>query len=249
MATQDQDELQALKTWWKENWLLIVGGLAISFAIVFGYRSWQGMQRDAAEAASDVFAKASTAATLGELDGLKAAVDTLKQEYSRTPYAAQAALLLAAAAVEAADFAAAESELRWVMENTSDEELALLARLRLARAMLANDKAAEVPALLASVEAGGFASLYAETRGDALLLQGDREGARAAYQEALDLLEEGVGNREVVEMKLQNVRMPLDALATGEAVDAGEATEVEAPANDPVEDVAGVEPETEAGNE
>lgn len=230
MATQDQDELQALKTWWKENWLLIVGGLAISFAIVFGYRSWQTMQQEAAEEASDVFAEANTAVTLGERDALEEAVNTLKQDYAGTPYAAQAALLLAASAVEAGDYTLAESELRWVMENTSDEELALLARLRLARVMLANDNVAEVPTLLASVNAGGYASLYAETRGDALLLQGDREAARAAYEEALELLDDSVGNRGMIEMKLQNIEMPLDALATsdaGKTGDAGEAIEAE----------------------
>ena len=241
MATQDQDELQALKTWWKENWLLIIGGLAISFAVVFGYRSWQTMQQEAAEAASDIFAEANTAVTLGEHDELEKAVVALKQEYPGTPYAAQAALLLAAAEVEAANYTAAENELRWAMENTSDDELALLARLRLARVMLANDKASEVPTLLASVDAGGYASLYAETRGDALFLQGDKEAAQAAYEEALELLDDSVGNRAMIEMKLQNIEMPLDALATKDGVEAGEAAASEAATEGEEEAEAGAE--------
>ncbi|MDX1454315.1 MAG: tetratricopeptide repeat protein [Gammaproteobacteria bacterium] len=220
MATNEHDELQALKAWWNENWLFITVGLFISVGSVVGYRMWEARQLELTEQASNVFEAASEAALDGDLETLAARTGTLESDYAGTPYAAQAALLHAAKLVENGELQAAAGKLRWAMNNSDDPELALLARLRLARVMLMTDQAADATSLLTAVEAGAYDALYQETLGDAALLQGDREQARAHYSEALALLDgDAVGDRQMVEMKLQNVEMPMSALDTASAAD------------------------------
>jgi len=60
----------------------------------------------------------------------------------------------------------------------------------------------------------GFEALFAEIRGDIYVANGEPEMAIASYQTALDTLEEGVGNRELLNIKLE-------ALGATQAVAAG----------------------------
>ena len=68
--------------------------------------------------------------------------------------------------------------------STSDPELALVARLRLARVELAQGTPDQALKTLDAVNPGAFAARYAQVRGDALLAKGDRDGALKAYREA-----------------------------------------------------------------
>ncbi len=69
----------------------------------------------------------------------------------------------------------------------------------------------------------GFESQFAEIRGDIHLAKGETELAASSYQAALDALEEGVGNRELLIIKLEALgSTTVDATDTGGATDGGE---------------------------
>jgi predicted negative regulator of RcsB-dependent stress response len=70
------------------------------------------------------------------------------------------------------------------MEQTEDKQLALVARLRLARVQLAQNKPDEAIATLDAVDPGAFKPRYQEARGDALYAKGDKPGALKEYQSA-----------------------------------------------------------------
>ena len=40
----EEEQVEQLKKWWKENGLSIVGGVVVGLALVFGWRSWQHHQ-------------------------------------------------------------------------------------------------------------------------------------------------------------------------------------------------------------
>ena len=71
-----------------------------------------------------------------------------------------------------------------MLASSSDPELALVARLRLARVQLAQGNADQALKTLDAVKPGAFAARYAQVRGDVLLAKGDRDGALKAYREA-----------------------------------------------------------------
>lgn len=217
MDAHEKEQIEEIKEWWRENRWYILAGLAISIAIVAGWRYWQEYRQEQAQAASLRYENVLSQAEAQDVAALESAVQELQQEYSGTPYAALASLKLAAKYAEAGDYSSAVEPLRWAMKNTDDDELALVARARLARVMLQNDQAQDVIALLDDVEPGKFEGLYSELRGDALLYAGDRDAARAAYEAALAAMEPGLGERRLLQMKIDNLAMPLAQMARSEA--------------------------------
>ena len=75
--------------------------------------------------------------------------------------------------------------LRVVMDGSKDAELRSVARTRLARVLTEQAKYDEALALLNVADAGSFAALYHELRGDAYAGKGDAASARREYDEAL----------------------------------------------------------------
>ncbi len=179
----DQEQIDALKKWWKENGVAIIGGLALGLAGVFGWQFWQNHTRTAAAEASDLYQQVVSLSGEGQVEQAAGLTGQLRVDHTGSPYAALASFAIAAQYLEDGQLAAAEQELQWVVDSTPQDELVDVARLRLARVLLAQDKA---DAALAMTETVGKAfRAEAETiRGDAFLTLNDRDRAREAYQSA-----------------------------------------------------------------
>ena len=211
----EEEQLDALKRWWKENGKSTVIGAALAVAGYLGWGAWQDQQQLQAEAASATYQALVQA--VGVEQGQALSDDTqatikhlageLKADHSGNLYAAQAALYLAKLAVEDNDLDAAAAELQWVLDQKGDTSLELLARSRLARVQLAQSKYDEALALIPETMSDSFKSNFAETRGDILLAKGDTEGARGAYQLAIDsLIPELETRRPLLQMKVSDLQ-------------------------------------------
>lgn len=99
----------------------------------------------------------------------------------------------------------AASQLRYVLETTKDKTLSQVARLRLARVLILQDKATEALGLLDPVPAGEFAAHYHHVRGDAYTELDRPDDARREYRAALDQSAAGQLDRQFVEMKLNDL--------------------------------------------
>ena len=113
--------------------------------------------------------------------------------------------MLAKRDVDAGRFDEASKQLRQVADTSNDEELASIARLRLARLLIQTGKHDEALQLLDVEKAGAFAAPMREIRGDALVAKGDAQGARAEYAAALATESKGQVDRASVELKLRDV--------------------------------------------
>ena len=201
----DQEQLESLKAWWKENGRTVVVGVVLGLAGVVGWSSWQAYTRSQAAQASMLYEQlldASGGDNYAEVDQRET---ELVNDYANSGYASLAALVAAREALRANNVAAAEQKLRWVVDNARRSEVRLVATLRLARVLFNAGKHDAAITLLDDVEPGGFAALYAELRGDILAAQEDISGARAAYQEALSRLPPVGTNRDRVSMKLDDL--------------------------------------------
>jgi predicted negative regulator of RcsB-dependent stress response len=179
----DQEQIDALKKWWKENGVAIVGGLALGLAGVFGWQFWQSHTRTAAAEASDLYQQVVSLSGEGQPEQAAGLTGQLRIDHTGSPYAALASFVIAAQYLEDGELAEAEQQLRWVVDSTPQTELVDVARLRLARVLLAQDKA---DAALAMTETVGqaFRAEAEAIRGDAFLTLNDRDRAREAYQAA-----------------------------------------------------------------
>ncbi|MDX1443145.1 MAG: tetratricopeptide repeat protein [Gammaproteobacteria bacterium] len=219
--THEKEQIDQIKQWWKENWLFLVGGLVLAIGGISGWRAWQAYELERAEAASSQYKEMLVQVAAQNADRADATYSTLKNEYGDTVYALLGALQRAENALSAGDRETAMAELAWAMESGIDRELQLLARLRLARVQLAGgDEAAALKTVAAVAKPGRFTSAFEELKGDAHYFQGDVAAARAAYQAALDAQVDGGGDPRKLQLKIDNLAMPVGAVAGGE--EAGE---------------------------
>nr|MBA3565141.1 tetratricopeptide repeat protein [Gammaproteobacteria bacterium] len=169
----ESEQLDALRRWWRENGLWIIGGLVVGVAVLFGWRAWNSHQAQQAEAASSIYGELLSAMDAGDREQAASLRRNLTQEFGQTPYADQAGLALAKLHLNAGDPEAAAAALEDVLTATGDDELAHIARLRLARVHLQQDQPEAARQALAGVDEGSFAPLYADVRGDILAAEGN----------------------------------------------------------------------------
>ena len=200
--THEQGE--RVKSWLRENGSAIVMGLVLAFGLMFGFKQWQAWETSNRQQAS---AEYQVLASLVKTDNIDAAVsnyEVLKAEYPKSAYTSMAALMMAKARLTAGQLDLAASDLEFAMAHAQPEPVKDIARERLARVKLSQgDYDAALKLLDGAQSKGGFEAQFAEIRGEIYLAKGETELAIESFQAALDALEEGVGNRELLNIKLQ----------------------------------------------
>ena len=122
------------------------------------------------------------------------AATEFNKSYSDSIYNNLVSLQLAKLAVDAGDMGTAEQHLRDAYTKAKDPTVEHFARLRLARVLVAADKADEALKLIADTKDGAFKAAYELVRGDIWMAKGDEARARAAYESAKALNAEGPVN-------------------------------------------------------
>lgn len=197
---------EVVKKWLRENGSAIVMGLVIAFGGLFGYKQWQNWQDNTRQRASSEYEVLDQLLTEGQLDAAMANFQSLQDDYPDSPYTSMAALKMARARIEVNQPDLAIGLLEFVMNNGHPQALAVVARERLARVLLDQDRGDEALQTLAGAQViSGFEARYAETRGDILHSLGRNDEAAVAWLEALAALEAGIGDRDLLVMKLQSI--------------------------------------------
>ncbi len=206
--TTDEERVEALKTWWKNNGRSVILGVALGLGAVFGWRQWVEYRHGVAEQASAVYHRIEQLQAEGDVTQAIALADELVTGRPGSVYAWFATLSAARMEVEQGALEGAEARLRWALEHVPAEAAAGLARERLAR-VLATVRAEEALQLLEAPPAG-YEALYAELRGDVLMDAGRLEDARDAYEAALAAMAPGDPLRATLRLKLEDldVRRP-----------------------------------------
>jgi predicted negative regulator of RcsB-dependent stress response len=183
---EEQEQLAALRAWWKDNGTRVLAVVAAAAIAVAGWQSWRVWHARQAAAAGALYDTVVRAAQTNDAKALRDAAGTLVESYPRTLYAVMGALVSARFHVEQGDAKAARAQLQWAVERSPSDELRDLARLRLA-AVLLDDKAYdEALALLEAKHASPMAAQYAALKGDVLVAKNNPADAKAAYRLALE---------------------------------------------------------------
>ncbi|MCP3664007.1 MAG: tetratricopeptide repeat protein [Gammaproteobacteria bacterium] len=198
----EEEQVEALKKWWKENGRSVVAGVVLGLGGVFGWQFWGQYQQNQAAQASFQFQQLNQAVSQNASESAVIQAEKLQSEHGDSSYALFATMELAKVRYAEGDLDGAQKEWQWVIDNSSDISLRQIARLRLARALLGADKVESAKALIAKSENDSFRGEFSEIKGDIALASGDSEAARAAYKEALA---EGASNSALVEMKLDDL--------------------------------------------
>ncbi|EGR1271774.1 YfgM family protein [Vibrio parahaemolyticus] len=179
----EEQQVEAIKDWWKENGKAVIIGAVVGLGGLFGWRYYQDTVIQASETASQSYTTAMNTLQEKGVDA-QSDVQAFIESNEVKEYSVLAALQLTKAQVEAKDFAAALEQLKWAQSNTKDAALSPLISYRIARieTEMGNFDAANTE--LGKVTDTAWAGRIAELRGDIALRQGDKDAAYAAYTEA-----------------------------------------------------------------
>jgi len=209
----DEEQLENLKRWWKENGLFTIAAIVLCIGGYFGWDNWKANQQQKMETASELYQQMMEVAIVEP--GQKAndtqhrlvneLATQLKEEFGSSQYARYGALLVAKLAVEKNDLDAAAEQLRWALDD-ADEGLSLVIKLRLAKVEASRDNIDLAISMLNGIDSQTLSSAYAEARGDFYLMKGDKVAAYEAYKQASELATD-IDSRvaPVLELKLNQV--------------------------------------------
>nr|WP_232482752.1 tetratricopeptide repeat protein [Halomonas alkaliphila] len=188
----EEEQLEVIKRWWKENGTSLIAGAVLAAAGVFGWNAWQNYQEGQAEAASVRYQQlvnmtAGNTLADDQLANARELIDEITSDHGNTLFAELAQLLEARLAVQQGDLDAAKSALENVASNSSRRYVQSLAWLRLARIEIANNNPQAALSLLDESITDALAAQQANVRGDAYAALDQTEQARDAWQTALEL--------------------------------------------------------------
>jgi len=201
----EEEQVEAIKKWWKDNAKSIIGGVLIGLAVIYGGRTWFAQNNDRVEQASTTFQAMMQDMEQNNSANAADKASILLGQYSDTPYAIMAALNMAKIKVNEDNLVGAKAHLRWALDHADQAELQHIARLRLLRVLISEGNSDEAIAMIESVEFGKYTATYQELKGDALVAKELFNLAKGAYNLSLQALEPGSRLRSFIEMKLDNL--------------------------------------------
>lgn len=237
MVESDEEQLEVLKKWWDENGTPLLVTIVLALGGSFGYRAWENSVMETGEAASATYENLVTAVENIEpgrqdealVQTAKSLSETIKSDYEDTTYAVFASLHMAKLAVDAGDLDTAQAELEWALGKVQEPHLETLVRTRLARVLIGKEDAtAAISRLLNYKPETSQRAAYEEVLGDAYLMVGDEENARASYQRAVEALKDI--QKPTLLAKLADIPPASGGVVPGGAPDAEETAD--APAED-----------------
>jgi predicted negative regulator of RcsB-dependent stress response len=208
---QEQEQLDALKAFWKQYGNLITWVLILALGAFAAWNGWNWYQRDLAVKAGAMFEELDRAALAGDAERAGRIFNDLKSRYATTTFAQHGALTAARTQVDKGLAEPAQATLTWAADNGPDPDLRALARLRLAGLLFEAKQYDAALKQLEAIKSQAFEALVADRRGDVLLAQGKADEARKAYQTAWAAMDEKLDYRRLVEAKLVALAAPPQA--------------------------------------
>ena len=208
---EEGEQWEAVKAWLRQNGLAIVAGALIGTLGLLGWRWFQGHQEAQRLAANVAYEKLLAAFDSGDVTAWVKQLDAFHKDYGDSAYSAPADLAAARVYVSRNEFDKAAERLRSVADTAKDPQLRIVARLRLARVQIAQNKPDDALSTLGTGDVGGFQSVFAEIRGDARLAKGDRPGALREYETARATRADssqppGADAGDLLELKINDLR-------------------------------------------
>ncbi len=200
----EEEQVAAIKRWWKENGASTIIGIAVGVIIIGGWNFWQSYTQDKAKQASALYEELLASVSNEKTESVEKITERITEQYGSTAYATYAALLLAKTKVQQGDVESAKSIFEKQMKVADSAELRNVARIRLVKLMLATDENEKGLQTIAEVDQSssqGFSASYDELTGDLYLALGRLGEARTAYQSAL----RAGSNSPLLQFKLDDI--------------------------------------------
>ncbi len=182
-SIEEEQEINQLKDWWKENGKTIIVAFILGVGGMFGWRYWQAHQAEQVAQASAQYDALIYSAQQDE-QAKKANIEQFVQANSKTAYAIFALLDEAKKETEKQDFAAAEVNLNQALTQSQDEVLTSIVALRLSAVQFQLGQLDNALTTLNQVKGESFNARKAILTGDIQVAKGDKVAAKNSFEQA-----------------------------------------------------------------
>jgi len=206
MYETEEEQVAALKAWWKENSQATMIGLGLGIAVILGWNYWQTYKKDRAEQASGLYSQLLKAVDADKKESAEKLAERITTQFRGTDYASYSGLLEAKVKAQQGDIAGAKGVLEKVAAE-SDKELSNIAKIRLVRLMLANKEYEQGLKLINAIDpatSASFSGDYDELVGDLYVALDRLDQARTSYENAL----RNGHQSPLLQMKIDDLTMP-----------------------------------------
>lgn len=205
---EEQEQLEALKAWWKQWGNYVIYGVSALLIAVAGFQYWKSHTAAQSAEAAAHFESLNNALEAGDSKAAKSQGALLMDKYGSTPYATRAAMLIASLNIQGKDVKSAKAQLEWAIEHAKEAALRDVSRLRLAGLLLDEKDYEGALKQLNASHTDAYSPRFDDLKGDVYLAQGKTAEARAAYSAAYAKLKDNNPLHGVVEMKLDSLGGP-----------------------------------------
>lgn len=201
-SIEEEQEINQLKDWWKENGKTIIVAFILGVGGMFGWRYWQAHQAEQIAQASEQYDALINSVQQDE-QAKKANIEQFVQANSKTAYAVFALLDEAKKATEKQDFSAAEANLNQALTQSQDEVLTSIIALRLSAVQFQLGQLDNALTTLNQVKGESFNARKAILTGDIQVAKGDKVAAKNSFEQAQQMGSQL--EQQMAKMKLNNL--------------------------------------------
>lgn len=222
----EKEQIEKFRTWWSEYGNYVIAGVVLGAAVLFGINHYQSSKVEAQVQASTLYNALTDHVVDGDVEAAQAVAGEIAAEHGSSPYASQSKLAIARLYMDKNRDQDAADALDSLIDSGADESFKHIARIRLAKIYIYQDKAEDAVALLEGKTSEAFAARFADVLGDAYVALGRFDDARNAYQQALaEPNQAATIDKRFVQLKLADLPVEAAAEAIGaSAVETDEET-------------------------
>jgi predicted negative regulator of RcsB-dependent stress response len=183
----EEEQVEALKRWWKENATATIVGLGMGIVIILGWNYWQNHKKEQATQASLIYDQLLKAVDQDKKESVEKLAERTQEQFKGTEYATFSNLFQAKLKYQQGDVAAAKQILKAIAAEPN-KQLSNIAKIRLVRLMLDTGEYEQGLQLINEVDANAalsYSANYDELVGDLYVALDRLDEARTSYQNAL----------------------------------------------------------------
>lgn len=198
----EEQQVEAIKSYWQQNGNTIIAGVALGFAGFIGFNLYQDNKFEEELVVSDNY-QALIEQSGKDSKAFIANGEKFISENGNNSYVSLTALALAKESASHKDWPQVQKQLTTAIESAPTDGIKAIASLRLARVQVQLEQYSDALATLNNNLPESFTAAIEEIKGDAYLQQGKNDLARSAYQAAIAA--DGIATSPSLQIKLDDL--------------------------------------------